>query len=150
MFNRTLRMLLVMAFAAVALVGLNGTATADSDAKYTWVTDYDYRQSDGDKGGRSISETVYSPGEGGYNHNQANFHALDEVLHIRDEFDNGHPTVAKLWVGGSGPAVYYAKGWGWSAYDLSYAEGQTVYLQVCTSDHPNAACTSKTKYKGVS
>ena len=149
MYNRTLRLLLVMAFAAVALVGLNSTAVADSEAEYTWVTDYDYRQNDGDKGGRSIREMVYSPGEGGYNHNKAVFQAHGETLHIGDFFENGHPTVVKLWVGGSGPAVYYAKGWGWSAYHLSYAEGQAVYMQVCTSDHPNAACTSKTKYKGV-
>lgn len=66
------------------------------------------------------------------------------------------PGIAKLWVGGDGPAVFYGEdgdddgGGDWVEHNRSYDEGQTVYLQVCTSDHPDAACSAKEKYSGVS
>lgn len=148
MFNRTLRMLLVMAFAAVALVGLNGTAAADSEANGGWEFDYSYDQNDGDKGGRSIKESAFYKGA---STNMAKFEAYGEVLKISYYFENDRRAIAKLWVGGSGPAIFYSDGdMTDTRFNLSYDEGQTVYLQVCTSDHPNAVCTSKTKYKGVS
>lgn len=147
MLNRTLRILLVTAFAAAALVGLNGTATADSSAESSWSRFYWAWQDDGDKGGRTISEEVRHTSGSRVG---ARFDAKGEVLRVWDLFDNDRATMVKLWVGGSGPAIFYSHGWDETKYNLSYAEGQAVYLQVCTSSHPNAVCSSKAKYKGIS
>ena len=67
-----------------------------------------------------------------------------------DHVDNDRPTIVKLWVGGSGPAVFYGEGTHRTVEWPSYAEGQTVHIQVCTSDHPNAVCTKKEHIKGKS
>ena len=75
----------------------------------------------------------------------AQFIANGEHLTIWDDHDNDRKAIVKLWVGTSGPAVFYAKGDGTETrFNLSYDEGQTVKIQVCTSTSPNAQCSSGT------
>ncbi|GAB3488959.1 hypothetical protein [Nocardiopsis coralliicola] len=51
-------------------------------------------------------------------------------------------------MGGGGPAVFTGKEGGSRTVPLSYAEGQTVYLQVCTSYADRAMCTEKRREPG--
>jgi len=150
MLRRTLTSLMA---AVVATAGLGAfataTATADTEHQNTWEKKYWQDKDDGDAGGISISERAHQvPATG--QRVDAHFQALGENLIIQDGHDNDRAAVAKLWVGGNGPAVFYGKGDGTERIitRLSYAEGQTVHLQVCTSDAPNAVCTAKEKHPG--
>ena len=70
--------------------------------------------------------------------------ALYEQATIWDYHPNGQRALAKLWVGGSGPAVFHSDGDGTTRrLNLSYDEDQTVYLEVCTSTSPDAVCTNR-------
>lgn len=148
MSNRTRRTLAAAAFASLAM-GVSGTAGAAGaePAGSWWEGNHKAFQNDGDKGGRSLYESIDTIAE---DHTlvAASFRALGEHLTIYDFYDNDRPTIVKLWVGGGGPAIFYHSD-RVTEFDLSYAEGQTVYLQVCTSDSPNAACTSKVTYPGM-
>jgi hypothetical protein len=142
------------AVAAVALgvagMGMfGGTAVADPGAAASWYTRYDSWEDPDDKGGVSLYEGAYKDvGGGKTEYVRGYFVAYGEQLMISDFHDNDRPAIVKLWVGGSGPAVYYGNGDGKEReVPLSYDEGQTVYLQVCTSDSPNAVCSPK-KAKG--
>ncbi|WP_375001200.1 hypothetical protein [Aeromicrobium sp. CTD01-1L150] len=145
MLHRTTRSLTV---AAVATVGLAvsaatasaGTVTAAPKPLGTWEAHYDQWDDPDDKGGVSISESTTKLETGEYV--SASFQAYGEILKINDRHSNGRPAIARLTIGSGGPAVYYGNGDGTSrTLNLSFAEGQRVYLQVCTSDSPNAECT---------
>lgn len=143
-----------MAAVAIGVAGLGaagGTAVADTEAKAGWYTRYDSWNDPRDKGGVSLYEGTYkSVGGGKTEYVRGYFQAYGEWLTISDFHDNDRKAIAKIWVGGSGPAVYYGNGDGTEReVDLSYDEGQRVYVQVCTSDSPNAECSPK-KAKGVS
>jgi hypothetical protein len=135
--------------AAVGVAGLGvlgGTAVAEPAA--SWHKSGASWNDPKDSGGVSIYEKASRTDADEYVMGQ--FVAFDEVVTIFDYHDNDRPAVLKLWVGGSGPAVYSGNGDGTTrVIDLSYDEGQTVYLQACTSDSPNAVCTKRT-VKGVS
>lgn len=148
MTNRRLKSHAMATLAAAGLLTITGNAAADPESRAAWVYDYDRWGDDGDAGGVSIGDGLWADD---YHQVEAEFHALGEWLHIWDQYPNGRDTVARLWVGGSGPAVYYGDGYDTvRSVNLSYDEGQTVYLQVCTSDSPNARCTDKEKYAGTS
>lgn|SRR5690625_3418414 len=150
MLHRTLRSLMV-AVVATASIGALATATATAETEYqsTWGKTYDRWNDPDDYGGQSISEAATKHATGEYV--SASFQAYGEILQINDRHRNDRSAIAKLWVGGSGPAIYYGNGDNTSRkVNLSYAEGQRVYLQVCTSDSPNAVCTGKEKYVGNS
>ena len=134
----------VAAAVGVASLGvLGGTAAAEPAAAATWHNSGASWNDPKDAGGVSIYEKASKTTADEYVMGQ--FIAYDEILSIWDHHDNDRPSIVKLWVGGSGPAVYYANGDGTTReVDLSYGEGQTVYLQACTSDSPNAVCTNKT------
>ena len=136
MINRTLKLLTVAAFAA-STVSVGGAATADVEAQ-GWRIEEERGPNDGDAGGVSLRDELVNAD---FEDVEAHFAAKDEYLSVDDDFDNDRNTVARLWVGGSGPAVFYSQGGDWTGFDLSYDEGQTVKLQVCTSASPNAVCT---------
>ncbi|MGY6651483.1 hypothetical protein ACXIZN_04895 [Amycolatopsis sp. TRM77291] len=131
----------VAAALGVASMGvLGGTATADPSA--SWHKSHAAWNDPKDDGGISIYEQASKDGTDEYVMGQ--FTAYDEVVTIWDHHKNGRKAIVKLWVGSSGPAVFYAHGDGTKrVIDGSYDEGQTVYLQACTSDSPNAVCTKK-------
>jgi hypothetical protein len=140
-----MRKALVAAAVAVASLGvLTGTAGAAA----SWYKTQASWNDPNDNGGVSIYEQASKDGTDEYVMGQ--FLAYGEVLSIWDYHDNDRPAIVKLWVGGSGPAVFYGNGDGTTReVNLSYDEGQTVYLQACTSDSANAVCTKKAA-KGVS
>lgn len=146
MTSRAIKLLAVATFAAASTLPITGNATAAPEPRASWTYDYDRWSDDGDAGGVSIGDGAWADD---YHQVEAEFHALGEWLYIWDQYPNGRDTVARLWVGGSGPAVFYGEGYDTVRdVNLSYDEGQTVYLQVCTSDSPNAVCTDKEKYAG--
>lgn len=137
-----LRKAVVVAVAALGILG--GTTNA---AAASWYKSHAAWNDPKDAGGISIYEQASKDGTDEYVMGQ--FVAYDEIVTIWDYHDNDRPAIVKLWVGGSGPAVFYANGDGTKrTIDGSYDEGQTVYLQACTSDSANAVCTNKVA-KGV-
>ncbi|QFU90398.1 hypothetical protein [Amycolatopsis sp. YIM 10] len=135
-----------VAVAAVASMAAIATpaASADVTAQAWYFNHYAYPD-DGDSGGTSIYVSAYD----GTSSVSAYFAAKGENITLRDYHDNDRPAIAKIWVGGSGPAVFYADGDNTDTFiNESYDENQTVYLQVCTSDSANAVCTTKSKGKG--
>ncbi|UYM06675.1 hypothetical protein [Solicola gregarius] len=145
MITRTMKLLGVAAFAAASTLSLGSAAGADvrSDG---WDLVHSTDPTDGDAGGVSIWEWARAAKNDPIAVS-ATFEAYDEKLRIDDDFDNDRPTVVRLWVGRSGPAEFFSTGDG-KTFDLSYNEGQTVRLQVCTSDTRNATCTKVKKYPG--
>ncbi|UYM06676.1 hypothetical protein [Solicola gregarius] len=143
MINRTLKLLGVAAFAAVSTVSFGGAATADVDAR-EWADLYVRNPTDGDAGGVSLTESIID-GEG--TSVAAQFLAEGERLIVYDDYDNDRSTVARLWVDGPGPEVFYSRG-SRKEFDLSYDEGDTVHLQVCTSDSLLTICTEVKKEPG--
>jgi hypothetical protein len=152
------RMKTAVAAVAMGIAGvgmLGGTATADAGteprAATSWYTGYDSWNDPSDSGGVSFYEGAYKyVGGGKTEYVKGYFQAYGEWLTISDYHDNDRAAIVRLWVGGSGPAVFYGNGDGTERdINLSYDEGQTVYLQVCTSDSANAVCSPK-KAKGVS
>ena len=124
-----------------------GTAPDRSTAA-SWYMDTAAWADDGDAGGVSIYEQALKDGTSQYV--MGMFEAHGEHLTIWDHHPNGYRSIVKLWVGGSGPAVFFSDGDGTKReLNLSYDEGQTVYLQACTSTSVNAVCTPKTE-KGTS
>jgi hypothetical protein len=149
MRHRMKRSVLAAIVGIASLGVLGGTAVADPEAAGSWYTRYDSWNDPQDKGGVSIFEGAYKDvGGGKTEYVKGDFRAYGETVRIADYHKNGRPAIVKLWVGGSGPAVFYAEE-DWSEREIpgSYDEGQTVYLQVCTSDSPNAVCSPK-KAKG--
>jgi hypothetical protein len=139
----------IAAAVGVATLGAlgGGTAIAESGAEASWYKSHEAWNDPKDEGGVSIYEQASKDGTDEYVMGQ--FVAYGETLTIWDYHDNGRPAILRLWVGGSGPAVFYATGDDTKReIPRSYDEGQTVYLQACTSDSPNAVCTEKVA-KGV-
>ncbi len=147
---------MAVGFAVGSLGAFAGTAAAESersgshaDPQASWEKSYKWSEDDRDEGGINISEGVRKNREMA----RAEFWAYGERLEITDNHDNGRQAIAKLWVGGSGPAIFYANEGDKDAperrIDLSFAEGQSVQMQVCTSDSSNAVCTDKETYTGV-
>jgi len=139
-----------LAAAAVALTGaglLGGTAGSASAIPYppppsgTWYSTNDAWGDDGDDGG--VSFWVKGKKSGYDQYVKASFYAEGEHLYLRDYHPNGSNAIVRLWVGGSGPAVFYAEGYGKTHFNLSYDENQTVSMQVCTSTSSKAYCTPK-------
>ncbi|MFE6971914.1 hypothetical protein [Isoptericola sp. NPDC057653] len=126
-----------------------GQATTErSTAAAGWSMDTDAWGNDGDVGGVSVYEQAIKNGTSQYV--MGMFEAKGEHLTVWDHHPNGRKAIVKLWVGGSGPAVFYASGDGTKKeFNLSYDEGQRVYLQACTSTSVNAVCTPQ-REKGVS
>ncbi|CAM3483196.1 hypothetical protein [Isoptericola cucumis] len=146
--------------AALALAGLGLSAGAAGAAPAAvvpahlapqagWGTSYYAWNDPEDSGGVSVAEQAYKTTSDEYVHGR--FRAYGEVLSIWDYHDNDRRSVVKLWVGGSGPAVFYSKGDNsYREVNLSYDEGQTVHIQTCTSDTSGAVCTEKSRVPGVS
>ncbi|MGY6651481.1 hypothetical protein ACXIZN_04885 [Amycolatopsis sp. TRM77291] len=143
MRSRTKKAMVAMALAVAGLGMSAGTAVAGTEA--SWYSRYGSWNDPEDKGGISLYEGRYKPVSGGKTeYVLGRFKAYGETLTIMDYHDNNRRAIVKLWVGGSGPAVFYGDGDRTErAVPLSYDEGQTVYLQVCTSDSPNAECSPK-------
>ncbi|MFD6178593.1 MULTISPECIES: hypothetical protein [unclassified Isoptericola] len=126
------------AAAAAPRPALDGVATAATwhDSGASW-------NDPNDKGGISVYEKTSKSST--REDVMAQFIANGEHLTIWDHHDNDRKAIVKLWVGRSGPAVFYAKGDDTETrFNLSYDEGQTVKIQVCTSTSPNAQCSSGT------
>jgi len=146
---------LVMAGAALLAPTATATAAPAPDpaagrgtAASGWYMDTAAWANDGDAGGVSIYEQAIKNGTSQYV--MGMFEADGEHLTIWDHHPNGYRSIVKLWVGGSGPAVFYSNGDGTKReLNLSYDEGQRVYLQACTSTSVNAVCTPK-REKGTS
>jgi hypothetical protein len=142
MRDRMKKSVVAAAVAAASLGILSGTAVAEPATAASWYNTQASWNDPKDKGGVSIYEQASKNGTDEYVMGQ--FIAYDEILTVWDYHDNDRPSIVKLWVGGSGPAVFYGNGDGTTRkIDLSYDEGQTVYLQACTSDSSNAVCTNK-------
>lgn len=122
---------------------------AAPEAAASWDNFYDRDTDDGDSGGVSIYEDSVSSGGSKIT---AEFKANGEHLYVGDAFNNDHNTAAYLWVGGDlkGPYAGEEGSTYPTHYNLSHAEGQSVYIQVCTSVYDGAVCTDKDKYRGVS
>ena len=132
-----------MAVGVAGLGMLGGTAVADTEAAASWHSSGASWNDPKDDGGVSVYEKASKTTANESVMGQ--FVAYDEILTIWDNHDNDRKSIVKLWVGGSGPAVFYSNGDNTTReIDLSYDEGQTVYLQACTSDSPNAVCTNRT------
>lgn len=159
MSKRILRSLMIVGAAVISIGGLSDSATgdvtestADVGQNATWSTDYSVEDSTPDKGGLNISERVYKYDGVDWDEVVGNFQAYDEQLRILDNHENGRPGVVKVWVGGSGPALYYAYSGDdgrLRELDLSFAEGQSIQMKVCTSDSPKAKCTDKVTHTGI-
>jgi hypothetical protein len=119
-----------------------GTAApAEPATAASWYISQDSWDDPQDNGGISIYEQASKNGTDEYV--MGRFRAYGETLSIWDHHDNDRSSIVKLWVGGSGPAVFSSKGETYREVPLSYDEGQTVYLQACTSTSSNAVCTDK-------
>ncbi|SKC34935.1 hypothetical protein [Krasilnikoviella flava] len=140
------RRTLAAAAVGAAGLGLLGTTAATAAPATTAASWNDYGASwndPNDAGGISVYEKTvkYSNSESV----MAQFIANGEHLTIWDDHDNDRKAIVKLWVGKSGPAVFYAKGDNTETrFNLSYDEGQTVKIQVCTSTSSQAQCSSGT------
>lgn len=143
MIHHTMKLLGLAAFVAASTLSIGGAASADVDAQ-GWQDLYVRIPDDGDAGGVSLTESIID-GEG--TSVAAQFRAHDEKLTVFDSYDNDRSTVARLWVDGTGPEVFYSRG-AYKKFDLSYDEGKTVHLQVCTSDNLLATCTAVKKEPG--
>lgn len=133
-----------VALAVAAPLGAVPAAAAESA---NWITGYTRQPDDGDAGGVTVSEFAQKKrGDGQLV--SARFAAKGETLKIYDSHANGHPAVARLWVGGGDPAVFKGQEGGSRTIPLSYDEGQAVYLQVCTSYSDRAVCTEKKREPG--
>lgn len=139
-----------LSVAALGMVGgAAGAAASDVAPQADWGTSYYAWNDPEDSGGVSVAEMAYKISSDEYVHGR--FRAYGEVLSIWDYHDNDRKSVVRLWVGGSGPAVFYSKGDNtYREVNLSYDEGQTVHIQTCTSDSSGAVCTAKTKVPGRS
>jgi hypothetical protein len=134
------------AVTAASLGVIGGTAIAEPESAAEWSMSHASWNDPNDAGGISIYEKASKTTADEFVMGQ--FIAYGETLTLWDEHENGKPAILKLWVGGSGPAIFYAEGDNTTReIPRSYDEGQTVYLQVCTSDSPNAVCSPK-KEKG--
>jgi len=119
-----------------------GASAVASTAAATWRTTWSAAPDDHDAGGITIYEKATRIADRAFVMGQ--FTAYGEHLTVWDYHDNDRKAIVKLWVGASGPAVFYAKGDDTTTrFDLSFDEGQTVYLQACTSTSANAVCTPK-------
>ena len=134
--------------AAVGMVGgAAGAAPAGAAAPADWGYSYYAWNDPEDAGGVSVAEMAYKTTSSEYVHGR--FRSYGEVLSIWDYHDNDRKSVVKLWVGSSGPAVFYSDGDNtYREVNLSYDEGQVVYIQTCTSDGAGAVCTEKTRVPG--
>ena len=122
--------------------GSGSAAPTDVDAAASWDCYGDSVPSSLDDGGRNMYSTCVSSND---DRVTAYFYAYDEILSVCDWFPNGHNTIAKLTVGGE---TYTYKSEGTNScdaqFDLSFAEGQSVKLRVCTSSSSNAVCHTQT------
>ncbi|MFD7532732.1 hypothetical protein ACFV8E_34880 [Streptomyces sp. NPDC059849] len=66
----------------------------------------------------------------------ATFYHSGEVLEVYDNFNNDHHTAAYLSVSGNGTARYFT-----GKHDLSFPEGLSMSLKVCTSMYDGAVCS---------
>lgn len=150
MRDRMKRTLAAVALGAAGLAMTGGTAAAEQAISSDWYPGYQSWNDPQDDGGVSFYEGEYKNVSGGkVEYVKGYFKAYGETLTISDFHKNGRSAVVRLWVGDSGPAVFYGDGDGTERkVPLSYDEGQTVQLEVCTSDSPNAVCSPK-KAKGV-
>ena len=137
--------------AALGLAGLGllgGTAVAAPEAPEapeamaSWTTSYDDWDDNQDTGGISAQEVAEKNGTDEWV--SGSFYAYGEKVYVGDQHDNDRRSIVRLWVGGSGPAVFYSDGDGTTrSIDTSYEDGQTVRIQACTSDSANAVCTER-------
>ena len=135
-------------FGPVAAAAPTAAPHADPTAAATWNSTGATWNDPNDAGGVSVYERAskLSTGENVL----GQFVAYGEKISVFDHHDNDRKAIVKVWVGGSGPAVFYSDGDGTErVIDESYGEGQSVYVQVCTSDSANAICSDRT-YRGVS
>ncbi|MGO1971446.1 MAG: hypothetical protein ACTH2Q_00660 [Propionibacteriaceae bacterium] len=144
--SRLLRKSLIATAAAAASFGVlaGGTAVAEPpEAQASWYTEESAWRDEKDKGGVSIYEQAIR-NDSSQQYVMGEFQAYGENLTVWDHHNNDRKSIVKLWVGGSGPAVFYSDGDGTKkTIPLSYDEGQAAKLQACTSDGPNAVCTEK-------
>lgn len=147
-----------LAATALGLTGLGmlgGTAVAATpapDARTAaasgWTSSGGTWNDPNDAGGISVYERASKSSTGESVLGQ--FVAYGEKITIIDHHDNDRRAIVKLWVGKSGPAVFYGNGDGTDrVVDRSYDEGQPVYVQVCTSDSATAVCSDR-EYRGRS
>ncbi|MFE6971915.1 hypothetical protein [Isoptericola sp. NPDC057653] len=128
---------------AAAAAPATTPVTSPRAAAATWHDSGASWNDPNDKGGISVYEKTSKSSTG--EDVMAQFIANGEHLTIWDHHDNDRKAIVKLWVGTSGPAVFYARGDDTETrFNLSYDEGQTVKIQVCTSTSPNAQCSSGT------
>ncbi len=149
MRHSTRRTLAAAAAAAAGLGLLGSTAAAATPtpdgpaAAATWNSTGATWNDPNDAGGVSVYERASKLSTGEDILGQ--FIAYGEKISVFDRHDNDRKAIVKLWVGGSGPAVFYGNGDGTERVsNESYGEGQAVYLQVCTSDSANAVCSDRT------
>ena len=149
--RRSTRRTLAAAAVGAAGLGLLGgtTAAATPFTTTAWHDSGGSWDDPNDAGGVSVYEKTSDLSAGGGNV-LGQFFAYGEKISIIDHHDNGRRAIVKLWVGKSGPAVFYGNGDGTERIiDESYDEGQTVKIQVCTSTSAKAQCSSNT-YRGRS
>ncbi|SKC34936.1 hypothetical protein [Krasilnikoviella flava] len=138
----------LLAPAATAAPAPDTSGADRATAAASWSMDTAAWAKDGDAGGVSIYEQAIKNGTSQYV--MGMFEAKGEHLTVWDHHPNDRKAIVRLWVGSSGPAVFYAAGDGTKKeFNLSYDEGQRVYLQACTSTSVNAVCTPK-REKGTS
>ncbi|SDD75797.1 hypothetical protein [Glycomyces harbinensis] len=137
----------VLAVAAAVLLAavtvmLSSPAQAQVNAA-SWTCYAGGQSNNGDADSRDIWGSCEEAGSGSVG---AIFQALGEHFTVCDRFPNGHATFAQLTVEGNGTATFYTNGGGGDCddFDLSFDEGLSVSLKVCTSDTAGATCTRAT------
>jgi hypothetical protein len=127
----------VLAFAGAALTAAPAQAEVGTMA---WSCSGGKNPDSGDSGGVDVYATCSSSG----NRVSARFNANGEHFIVCDHYPNGASTVAYLTVAGNGTATYYSSGSGrCTDFNLSFDEGLSAGVKVCTSDESSAVCSSR-------
>ncbi|SDD54405.1 hypothetical protein [Glycomyces harbinensis] len=143
--SRILRRALALAAVLTLAAGFTGLMSSPAQAA-AWLCHSGFRDDNGDANSRDIDAVCYTAGSTDDNEVYADFRALGEHFIVCDHFPNGHATFAQLTVEGNGTATFYTAGGGdpCDDFNLSYSEGLSVSLKVCTSDTAGATCTRAT------
>jgi hypothetical protein len=127
-------------FAGAALAA--APAQAQAELRAPWSCSVGKNADSGDAGGVDVYASCSSSG----NRVSARFNANGEHLIVCDHYPNGHSTIARLTVSGNGTATYRSTGSGQCTdFNLSFDEGLSVSLVVCTAGTEDALCSGRSR-----
>ncbi|MFT9480631.1 hypothetical protein [Streptomyces sp. 11-1-2] len=133
--------------AAVSLVGFAAGPASAAEHVIGCTKDYDNWQCEGsyhqvDNGPNYLWTSGWRGNLDGPSVS-ATFQPSGEILEVFDRFNNDHKAVAYLWIDGEKQKPYFSNDPNGKTWNLHFAEGLEVMLQVCTSKYDNAVCTKR-------